>query len=92
MEGTGPRSYGERGRPDRWLPMLAPLPRLYRLLLTLVVLGLGLLAGVVAAQIWGLHLPLGGLLVGSAAGLAIGFLLVHDFHHQPRPVRVTRRR
>lgn len=72
--------------------MLAPLPRLHRLVLTAVFLTLGTAAGVVAAQAWGLSLPLGGLLVGSAAGLTLGFLLVHDFHHAPRPARVPRRR
>lgn len=75
--------------------MLAPLPRLHRVVLTLLVLGLGIMGGVAAAQASGLSLPAGGLVVGSAAGLAIGFLLVHDFHHQatadPRPARVLRR-
>jgi len=75
--------------------MLAPLPRLHRVVLTLLVLGLGIVGGVVAAQAWGLSLPVGGLVVGSAAGLMIGFLLVHDFHHhatvEARPARVLRR-
>lgn len=75
--------------------MLAPLPRLHRVVLTLLVLGLGIVAGVAAAQAWGLSLPAGGLVIGSAAGLVVGFLLVHDFHHhaaaEPRPVRVLRR-
>ena len=71
--------------------MLAPLPRLYRVVLTLLVLGLGLAGGVVVAQAWNLSFPLGGLVVGSAAGLAIGFLLVHDFHRPARAVRVRHR-
>ncbi len=72
--------------------MLAPLPRLHRVVLIVLVLALGITGGVVAAQVWGFSLPMGGLLVGSLAGLGIGFLLVHDFHPAPRPVRVSRRR
>lgn len=75
--------------------MLAPLPRLHRVVLTLLVLGLGLAGGAAAAQVWELSFPLGGLAVGSGAGLAVGFLLVHDFHHHatpvPRPARALRR-
>ena len=61
------------------LAMLAPLPRLYRVALTLLVLVLGIAGGVVVAQMADLSFPLGGLLVGSIAGLGVGFLLVHDF-------------
>jgi hypothetical protein len=74
------------------VPMLAPLPRLHRVVLTLLVLALGISGGVAAAQVWGFSLPVGGLLVGSLAGLGMGYLLVHDFHHEPRPARVLRRR
>lgn len=72
--------------------MLAPLPRLHRVVLIVLVLALGITGGVVAAQAWGFSLPMGGLLVGSLAGLGIGFLLVHDFRPAPRTVRVPRRR
>lgn len=74
--------------------MLAPLPRLYRFGLTVLVVALGIAAGLGAASAWDLSLPLGGLLVGSVAGLGVGYLLVHDFHHVPdgaRMVRVHRR-
>lgn len=71
--------------------MLAPLPHLHRVVLTVLVLALGIVAGVIAGQVWGFSLPVGGLLVGSMVGLGIGFLLVHDFHSAPRPARVTRR-
>jgi len=70
--------------------LLAPLPRLYRIVVVAVVLALGLGAGVLMAQSW--DLPAGGVLVGSLAGLALAYLLVHDFHHAPRPARVPRRR
>lgn len=70
--------------------MLAPLPRLYRVALILLVASLGLGAGLVAAQAWDLSLPLGGLLVGSAAGLGVGYLFVHDFHRHPPGVRAHR--
>jgi hypothetical protein len=71
-------------------PLLAPLPRLYRIVLFLVVLCLGIGSGVVLTS--SLDLPAGGVLVGTAAGLAVAYLLVHDFHHAPRPARVPRRR
>jgi hypothetical protein len=63
--------------------LLAPLPRLYRIILFAVVLALGIGSGVLLAQAW--ELPAGGVLVGAAGGLLIAYLLVHDFHHAPRP-------
>jgi hypothetical protein len=54
------------------------------------VLLVGVVAGIWVAQLY--SLPAGGLLVGTGAGLVVAFLLTHDFHHQPRPVRVQRRR
>jgi hypothetical protein len=69
--------------------LLAPLPRLYRFVLIAVVLALGIGAGAWLAQLT--DLPAGGVLVGSVAGLLIAYLLVHDFHHAPRPARVQRR-
>lgn len=71
--------------------MLAPLPRLHRLMVAAIVLVAGLGAGLVLAQV--LPLPAGGVLVGAAIGCLLGFLLIHDFHHPAaRHVRVTRRR
>ncbi|MET0523171.1 MAG: hypothetical protein ABWZ91_00090 [Nocardioides sp.] len=69
--------------------MLAPLPRLHRIIVVASVLLIGVIAGVWVAQAW--SLPAGGLLVGTGAGLVVAFLLTHDFHHRPRPVRVQRR-
>ena len=72
--------------------MSAPLPRLYRIILFAVVLALGIGAGVWLAQLT--DLPAGGILVGTAGGLLVAYLLVHDFHHAqaPRAARVPRRR
>lgn len=63
--------------------MLAPLPRLHRFVLTALVVALGIAGGLFAARTYELSLPLGGLLVGSIAGLGVGYLLVHDFHRTP---------
>ena len=72
--------------------MLGPLPALHRLLLVLAALvvcvGIGLWFGAVP------EIPLNlrvGLAAGAATGVAAGFVLVHDFHHQGRPARVRRR-
>ena len=69
---------------------MAPLPRLYRMIVVAVLLAIGIGAGAVLAQFW--DLPAGGVLVGCLAGLAVAYLVVHDFHHAPRPARVPRRR
>jgi uncharacterized membrane protein YccC len=44
---------------------------------------------IVLAQV--LPLPFGGVLVGSALGLVIAFVLVHDFHRTAQPHRAVRR-
>ena len=70
--------------------MLAPLPRLYRIIVVAIVVALGIAGGVwLAPQV---ALPAGGLLVGTVGGVLVAFLLIHDFHQQPRPARVPRRR
>jgi hypothetical protein len=73
--------------------MLGPLPALHKFVLvvaTLVVcVGIGLWVGAVP------EIPLNmrvGLVAGAAAGIAAGFVLVHDFHQrQGRPARARRR-
>ena len=55
-----------------------------------IVLVAGLGAGVFLAQV--LPVPAGGVLVGTAVGCLLGFLLLHDFRPAPRHARVTRRR
>ena len=83
-------SSGPSSGPERGNTLLAPLPRLYRMIVVSVVLALGIGAGVLLTQFW--DLPAGGVLVGSLAGLGVAYLLVHDFHHAPRPARVPRQR
>ena len=70
---------------------MGPLPRLYRLLIAVLVLALSLGAGVWLAGY--LRLPLGGIGVGLGAGCLLAWLLTRDFqHHEERPVRIQRRR
>lgn len=70
---------------------MGPLPQLYRLLVTGVVVVLGVASGIWLAG-W-LALPLDGIGVGLAGGLLLAFLATHDFSHSsPRPTRVHRRR
>ena len=68
--------------------MLAPLPRLYRWLVLVVLLVGSLAAGVLLAQTR--DFPLGGLLIGTLAGLALAFAALHDFHRRPHEQRVRR--
>jgi fatty acid desaturase len=70
--------------------MLGPLPRLYRSLVVAAALLVFIGGGIVLAQL--LPLPFGGVVVGSATGLLIAFVLVHDFHHRrAQPSRALRR-
>ncbi|MCP3421115.1 hypothetical protein [Nocardioides pinisoli] len=73
--------------------MLGPLPALHKYLLVIAALvvcvGLGLWVGAVP------EIPLNlrvGLAAGAAAGIAVAFVLVHDFHQrQGRTARARRR-
>ena len=73
--------------------MLGPLPALHRFVLVLAALvvcvGIGLWFGAVP------EIPLNlrvGLVAGATAGVAAGFVLVHDFHQgRGRSARVRRR-
>jgi len=70
--------------------MLGPLPRLYRSLVATAAFVVFIACGVWLAQM--LPLPVGGLLLGSVAGVLIAFVLVHDFHQRrTHPVRAVRR-
>lgn len=70
--------------------MLGPLPRLHRSLVATVAFLVVIAWGVWLAQM--LPLPVGGLLVGTVAGVLVAFVLVHDFHQRrTQPARALRR-
>lgn len=72
--------------------MFGPLPRLHRTLVVVTTLIVGMLAGV-----WLVHettlpaLAAAGVGWGLLAGLLLNYVLLHDFHRRPDPVRVRRR-
>ena len=72
--------------------MFGPLPRLHRILVVVTALIVGMLSG-----IWLVHetavpaLAAAGVGWGLLAGLLLTYVLLHDFHHRPDPVRVRRR-
>ena len=70
--------------------MFGPLPQLYRILVVVTALVVGVLSGVWLAQlIEGPSLVAAGIGWGLLAGLLLNYVLLHDFHHQ-RAVRVRR--
>ena len=72
--------------------MLGPLPRLHRLLLIPAVLVIGIASGAWIALFTPLPVAAtAGAAVGAVAGLLLGYLLVHDFSHPARTLRVHRR-
>ena len=72
--------------------MLGPLPQLHRMLLIVTVLVVGVACGAWLAHFTSLPVAAtAGAAVGAVAGLMLGYLLVHDFSHHPRGVRVLRR-
>ena len=72
--------------------MFGPLPRLHQLLVVLTTLGVGIASGIWLAQFSAVPTAaVGGACWGAAAGLSLAYLLLHDFHHRPRPARVRRR-
>ena len=73
--------------------MLGPLPKLYRVAVSVVALLVFVGAGAYAAFL----LPYPILVsVGASVGLAVGaltaFLLLHEPHHAPQPHRIRRTR
>jgi hypothetical protein len=72
--------------------VFGPLPPLHRLLVVATALIVGMLSG-----IWLVHvtevpaLIAAGVGWGLLAGLLLTYVLLHDFHHRPTPVRVRRR-
>jgi hypothetical protein len=71
--------------------VFGPLPRLHRLLVVITVLAVGIASGIWVAQFSSLSAAAAaGAGWGALAGILLGFVLLHDFHHRPRPVRVRR--
>lgn len=71
--------------------MFGPLPPLYRMLVIATVFAVGIVSGIWIAQFaTASAAAVAGALWGGLAGALLGFVLLHDFHHRPRPVRVRR--
>lgn len=73
--------------------MFGRLPRLYRW--RTVAVALLVCAALGAWLVSETPIPLVasvGALLGGAAGIAVAYSLLHDFHHKPQPVRVRHRR
>jgi hypothetical protein len=73
--------------------MFGPLPLLHRIVLGVISLCFGIVAGVWIAHSTPLPIAIsGGALAGGLVGLLAAYALVHGIHQQPRAIRVTRRR
>jgi hypothetical protein len=73
--------------------VFGPLPLLHRALLLLTVLLVGIASGAWVGHFAIVPVAVGaGAAAGGVAGLLLGYLLVHDFHHRVRPARVAHRR
>jgi hypothetical protein len=73
--------------------MFGPLPVLHRIVLSLISLCFGVIAGMWIAHVTSLPVAIsGGALAGGLLGLAAAYLLVHSSSPETRPVRITRRR
>jgi hypothetical protein len=71
--------------------VFGPLPQLHRILVILTALVVGVLSGVWLAQlVAGPALIVAGIGWGLLAGLGLNYLLLHDFRHDARPVRIHR--
>ena len=71
--------------------MFGPLPQLHRILVVVTALVVGILSGVWLAQlIDGPSVVAAGVGWGLLAGLLLDYVLLHDFQHRARPVRVRR--
>lgn len=71
--------------------MFGPLPQLHRQLVLILSLVVGVGTGIWVAESASLPAAIiAGTGWGVLAGLLLGFVLLHDFHHRPRPVRVRR--
>ncbi|WP_109509938.1 YtxH domain-containing protein [Nocardioides speluncae] len=72
--------------------MFGPLPRLHRVALIAAAILFFVVAGMWLAEVTPVPVVARGILIGAAAGVVVAYLLVHDFHHAPRPARIHRRR
>lgn len=71
--------------------MFGPLPQLHRVLVVLTAIAVGVAAGAWVGHFTPMPVAaIAGALWGAAAGLLLGYVLLHDFHHGARPVRVRR--
>jgi xanthine/uracil permease len=71
--------------------VFGPLPQLHRILVVVTALVVGVLSGVWLAQlIEGPSLVAAGIGWGILAGLLLNYVLLHEFNHRARPVRVRR--
>lgn len=71
--------------------VFGPLPKLHRLLVVATALAVGMLSGMWLVTITGTTAGIAaGTGWGLLAGLVLNYVLLHDFHHQARPVRVRR--
>jgi hypothetical protein len=71
--------------------VFGPLPRLHRLLVIVTALVVGMLSGIWLVGVMDAPVLIGaGVGWGLLAGLLLNYVLLHDFHHHARPVRVRR--
>jgi hypothetical protein len=71
--------------------VFGPLPQLHRILVIVTALIVGILSGVWLAQlVEGPSVVAAGIGWGVLAGLLLDYVLLHDFQHRARPVRVHR--
>jgi hypothetical protein len=71
--------------------VFGPLPQLHRLLVVLTAVVVGVASGLWVAQFSALPAAaIAGTLWGAIAGIGLGYVLLHDFHHRPRAIRVRR--
>lgn len=71
--------------------MFGPLPRLHRLLVVLTAFAVSIASGAWIAHYSTLPAAVAaGAGWGALAGGLLGFVLLHDFHHRPRVVRVRK--
>ncbi len=75
--------------------MLGPLPRLYRSLIVVTIVALGVAAGAWVAYMTALPVAASvGAWLGAAAAALVAYAVVHESHRdlQPHTVRSARRR